>query len=86
MTRRSSNCARPIAPSSSMRRRSGSISAEISARITEQQAFYELDAPIGRVCSKGVPTPYARHMEQAAIPSAEDVGGEAAEAQPCGES
>ncbi len=52
--------------------RSGSISAEISARITEQ-AFYELDAPIGRVASKEVPTPYARHMEQAAIPSAEDI-------------
>ena len=64
--------------------RSGSISAEISARITEQ-AFYELDAPIGRVCSKEVPTPYARHMEQAAIPSAEDVV-RAAEAAMRGES
>ena len=64
--------------------RSGSISAEISARITEQ-AFYELDAPIGRVCSKEVPTPYARHMEQVAIPSAEDVV-RAAEAAMRGES
>ena len=52
--------------------RSGSISAEVSARIMEQ-AFYELDAPVGRVASKEVPTPYARHMEQAAIPSADDV-------------
>ncbi|MEZ5185057.1 MAG: alpha-ketoacid dehydrogenase subunit beta [Candidatus Nanopelagicales bacterium] len=52
--------------------RSGSISAEVSARIMEQ-AFYELDAPVGRVASKEVPTPYARHMEQAAIPSAADV-------------
>lgn len=52
--------------------RSGSISAEISARITEQ-AFYELDAPVGRVASKEVPTPYARHMEQAAVPSSKDV-------------
>lgn len=52
--------------------RSGSISAEISARITEQ-AFYELDAPVGRVASKEVPTPYARHMEQAAVPSSDDV-------------
>jgi pyruvate/2-oxoglutarate/acetoin dehydrogenase E1 component len=52
--------------------RSGSISAEISARIMEQ-VFYELDAPVGRVASKEVPTPYARHMEQAAIPSSDDI-------------
>ena len=31
--------------------RSGGISAEISARITEQ-AFYDLDAPVGRVCTR----------------------------------
>jgi len=48
--------------------RSGSISAEISARITEG-AFYELDAPVGRVCSAEVPMPYARHLEIAALPS-----------------
>jgi pyruvate dehydrogenase E1 component beta subunit len=47
--------------------RSGSISAEISARITEG-AFYELDAPVQRVCSAEVPIPYARHLEQAALP------------------
>ena len=52
--------------------RSGSISAEVSARIMEQ-AFYELDAPVGRVASKEVPTPYARHMEQATIPGVDDV-------------
>ncbi len=52
--------------------RSGSISAEVSARIMEQ-AFYDLDAPVARVASKEVPTPYARHMEQAAIPSSDDV-------------
>jgi len=49
--------------------RSGSISAEISARITEQ-AFYELDAPVARVCSAEVPMPYAAHLEQAALPQA----------------
>ncbi len=38
--------------------RSGSISAEISARLTEQ-AFYDLDAPIERLCSAEVPMPYA---------------------------
>jgi pyruvate dehydrogenase E1 component beta subunit len=52
--------------------RSGSISAEISARITEN-AFYELDAPVGRVCSAEVPMPYAKHLEDAAIPGVDAV-------------
>ena len=30
--------------------------------------FYELDAPVARVCSREVPVPYARHMEEATIP------------------
>ncbi len=47
--------------------RSGSISAEISARIMES-AFYELDSPVARVCSAEVPMPYAKHMEEAALP------------------
>jgi pyruvate dehydrogenase E1 component beta subunit len=47
--------------------RSGSLSAEISARIVEG-AFYELDAPVARVCSAEVPIPYARHLEEAALP------------------
>jgi pyruvate/2-oxoglutarate/acetoin dehydrogenase E1 component len=49
--------------------RSGSIAAEISARIMEQ-AFYDLDAPVERICSAEVPMPYARHLEQAALPQA----------------
>ena len=49
--------------------RSGSLAAEICARIVEQ-AFWELDAPIGRVCSAEVPIPYPRHLEEAAIPQA----------------
>ncbi len=49
--------------------RSGSISAELSARIMEG-AFYELDAPVGRLCSAEVPMPYAKHLEDAAIPQA----------------
>jgi pyruvate dehydrogenase E1 component beta subunit len=48
--------------------RSGSLSAEISARITEQ-AFYDLDAPVARVCSAEVPMPYAKHLEDAAVPT-----------------
>jgi pyruvate dehydrogenase E1 component beta subunit len=47
--------------------RSGSLSAEVSARITEQM-FWELDAPIERVCSAEVPMPYAKHLEEAALP------------------
>jgi pyruvate/2-oxoglutarate/acetoin dehydrogenase E1 component len=47
--------------------RSGSLAAEICTRIIEQ-AFWELDGPIGRVCSEEVPIPYSRHLENAAIP------------------
>jgi len=47
--------------------RSGSLAAEICTRIVEQ-AFWSLDAPLGRVCSAEVPIPYARHLENAAIP------------------
>ena len=52
--------------------RSGSLSAEISARITEG-AFYELDAPVARVCSAEVPMPYPRHLEEAALPQTEAI-------------
>jgi pyruvate dehydrogenase E1 component beta subunit len=52
--------------------RSGSISAEISARLAER-CFYELDAPIERVCSEEVPMPYAKHLEDAALPQPADV-------------
>ncbi|MDZ7677681.1 MAG: alpha-ketoacid dehydrogenase subunit beta [Acidimicrobiales bacterium] len=52
--------------------RSGSLAAEISARITEQ-IFYELDAPVGRVCSAEVPMPYAAHLEAAATPTVEGI-------------
>ena len=52
--------------------RSGSISAEISARIMES-AFYDLDAPVARICSAEVPMPYAYHLEQATMPQAETI-------------
>jgi pyruvate dehydrogenase E1 component beta subunit len=47
--------------------KSGSLSAEIVARIVEE-AFYELDAPMARVCSAEVPIPYPKHLEDAALP------------------
>jgi pyruvate dehydrogenase E1 component beta subunit len=52
--------------------RTGSLAAEISARITEE-GFYDLDAPVARVCSAEVPMPYARHLEQAALPQVPDI-------------
>jgi pyruvate dehydrogenase E1 component beta subunit len=47
--------------------RSGSLAAEISARLMEE-AFYDLDAPVARVCGAEVPMPYAGHLEKAALP------------------
>ena len=49
--------------------RTGSLAAEVGMRIVEQ-AFWSLDAPLGRVCSEEVPIPYPRHLENAAIPQA----------------
>ena len=47
--------------------RSGSLAGEIVARIAEA-AFYDLDAAPARVCSAEVPIPYAKHLEDAALP------------------
>jgi pyruvate/2-oxoglutarate/acetoin dehydrogenase E1 component len=47
--------------------KSGSLSAEIAARIAED-GFWSLEAPIARVCSAEVPIPYPRHLEEAALP------------------
>jgi len=47
--------------------KSGSLSAEVAARLAEQ-SFFELDAPIARLCSREVPVPYAAHLEEAALP------------------
>nr|WP_137678697.1 alpha-ketoacid dehydrogenase subunit beta [Parerythrobacter lutipelagi] len=52
--------------------RSGSLAAEIMARIIEG-AFWTLDAPLSRVCSEEVPVPYARHLEEAALPSTDKI-------------
>jgi pyruvate dehydrogenase E1 component beta subunit/2-oxoisovalerate dehydrogenase E1 component len=52
--------------------RSGSLSAEIAARLGEA-LFYELDAPIARVCAAEVPIPYPKHLEDAAVPQVEQI-------------
>ncbi len=43
------------------------------AALLGERAFWELDAPIGRVCSAEVPIPYAKHLELAALPSVDAV-------------
>jgi pyruvate dehydrogenase E1 component beta subunit len=58
--------------------RSGSISAEIGMRIAEQ-AFFELDAPLRRICGREVPMPYAAHLEDACLPQAEAIATAARE-------
>lgn len=52
--------------------RTGSLSAEVSARIMEE-VFYDLDAPVDRVCSAEVPMPYAKHLEDETVPQVADV-------------
>jgi pyruvate/2-oxoglutarate/acetoin dehydrogenase E1 component len=52
--------------------RTGSFAAEISAQIMEK-AFDELDAPVARVCSEEVPIPYAKQLEDAALPQADKI-------------
>ena len=52
--------------------RTGSLAAEISAQIVEN-AFFDLDAPIARVCSAEVPIPYAKHLEAAALPQQDKI-------------
>jgi pyruvate/2-oxoglutarate/acetoin dehydrogenase E1 component len=52
--------------------RTCSLAAEVGQRIVEQ-GFYDLDAPIARVCTEEVPIPYPLHLEQAALPSPERI-------------
>jgi pyruvate dehydrogenase E1 component beta subunit len=52
--------------------RSGSLAGEILARVAEH-ALYDLDAPPARICSEEVPIPYARHLEEAALPRVEQI-------------
>jgi pyruvate/2-oxoglutarate/acetoin dehydrogenase E1 component len=47
--------------------RTGSLAAEVGMRIVEQ-GFYDLDAPVARVCSEEIPVPYPKHLEDATLP------------------
>jgi pyruvate/2-oxoglutarate/acetoin dehydrogenase E1 component len=52
--------------------RTGSFASEVAARVGEE-AFYDLDAPVLRVCGEDVPIPYAGNLEAEAIPQVKDV-------------
>jgi len=48
------------------------LAAEVSAVLMER-AFGDLAAPVARLCSAEVPIPYAKHLEDAALPSVERI-------------
>ena len=52
--------------------RSYGVSAEIAA-VIQERAFDFLDAPIARIATAEVPMPYAKPLEQAALPHAQAV-------------
>lgn len=52
--------------------KSVSISSEILSRIMEK-AFFELDAPVERLCGVEVPIPYPKHLEDASVPQVKDI-------------
>ncbi|XP_017796441.1 PREDICTED: pyruvate dehydrogenase E1 component subunit beta, mitochondrial isoform X1 [Habropoda laboriosa] len=49
------------------------IGAEISARISESEAFYHLDAPVVRITGVDTPMPYAKTLEIASLPQMKDI-------------
>ncbi|MDN3690162.1 alpha-ketoacid dehydrogenase subunit beta [Cyclobacterium jeungdonense] len=52
--------------------RSGGMAAEVFSRIIEK-GFFELDAPLQRLCGQEVPIPYPRHLEEASVPQPQDI-------------
>ena len=58
--------------------RSVGLSAEVAAGIAER-CFYRLDAPVRRLAGVEVPVPYAKHLEDAAIPQVDDIVAAAVE-------
>ncbi|XP_015602347.1 pyruvate dehydrogenase E1 component subunit beta, mitochondrial [Cephus cinctus] len=49
------------------------IGAEISARISESEAFFHLDSPVIRVTGVDGPMPYTKSLEAVALPQTPDV-------------
>lgn len=52
--------------------RTGSLAAEIGMQLAEA-AFFDLDAPLRRVCTAEVPIPYAPALEDAALPQVDTI-------------
>ncbi|MCB9764638.1 MAG: pyruvate dehydrogenase (acetyl-transferring) E1 component subunit alpha [Alphaproteobacteria bacterium] len=52
--------------------RTAGLSAEVAAAVAEG-AFYDLDAPVSRLCTAEVPIPYPAHLEQAALPQVDTI-------------
>ena len=52
--------------------RSVSISSEVISRIMEK-AFFDLDAPVERLCGEEIPIPYPKHLEDISIPQVSDI-------------
>jgi len=52
--------------------KSGSLAGEVVARVAEE-CLYDLDAAPRRVCSAEVPIPYAKHLEDAALPRVDGI-------------
>lgn len=52
--------------------KSGSLAGEVVAGLAEE-CLYDLDAAPRRVCTMEVPIPYAKHLEDAALPSIEAI-------------
>jgi pyruvate/2-oxoglutarate/acetoin dehydrogenase E1 component len=63
--------------------KTGGLAGEVSALLMEQ-AFYDLDAPVGRVCTAELPIPYAKQLEDAALPRVETIVAAARALLPAG--
>ena len=56
----------------------GGFMAEVSATVTEGEAFGALQAPVRRLCGRDTPIPYAPGLERATVPQVDDIVREAA--------
>ena len=52
--------------------KTGSLAGEVVAQLAEHN-LYDLDAAPVRVCTAEVPIPYARHLEEAALPTVDRI-------------